>query len=71
MYSINRLIIRCHCPQNVGLRWPARVLRDAPVLPLQAVPVPRSLEDYGRGEGHRPDTAVAREHTGRITIRGS
>ena len=52
------LMILLNCP-------PAeRVLRDAPVLPLQAQPLPRHVEDDRRREGHRRDGAVAHQHPG-------
>ena len=52
------MILNC-TPSNAE-----RVLRDAPVLPVEAEPLPRHVEDDRRREGHRGDGAVAHQHSG-------
>ena len=44
-----------------------RVLRDAPVLPVEALALPGGVEGDVRRAGCRPDHAVARQHSGALS----
>ena len=48
----------------MGFRWTKRVLRNAPVFPIEAQFVPGPVADHRRSQRHRRDFQLASQYPG-------